>query len=107
MSQEIGSLDGRKAYKDDLVGQITIQEPACLSNAMPMKSRIEMLTMVFSCVHNPHLRADRFIIRFNKQDWVHVLLLQKTSFSLVKSRLALGSPCCLVVHLVVTMPKMA
>ena len=33
--------------------------------------------------------------------------LQKTAFSLVKSRLALGSPVCLVVWFVVTMPKMA
>ena len=38
-----------------------------------------------------------------------VTKLQKTAFSLVKSRLALGSPGCLVVWLLlfVTMPKMA
>ena len=34
-------------------------------------------------------------------------ILQKTGFSLVKSRLALGSRVCLVVWLVVTMLKMA
>ena len=35
----------------------------------------------------------------------HYVLLQKTAFSLVKSRLALGSPGWLL--LLVTMPKMA
>ena len=41
------------------------------------------------------------------EDGVMNFILQKTGFSLVKSRLALGSRVCLVVWLVVTMLKMA
>ena len=36
-----------------------------------------------------------------------LVLMQKTAFSLVKSRLALSSPGCFVVRLGVTMPKIA
>ena len=47
------------------------------------------------------------IVKQSKNSESHPFLLQKTAFSLVKSRLALGSPVCCFVRSFVTILKMA
>ena len=61
---------------------------------------------VFECLQCYSSMTDQPpISRGPHEDGAKNCILQKTAFSLVKSRLALGSPGCLVVRLVVSMPK--